>query len=65
MKKIVISGGASCGKTSLINVLRTRGFRVLEETPSEVIEDRNDLMFDLNEKEKRKETYIISKGGFV
>ena len=40
MKRYVITGGASCGKTTIIAELWKRGHRVLEETAWEVIEDR-------------------------
>jgi len=54
-KKYVITGGASCGKTSLINKLRARGYSVLEETATEVIEDRLDTLLSFEEFLKRQE----------
>ena len=42
MKKVVITGGACCGKTSLITEFDKRGFPVLEEVARSVLEERKD-----------------------
>jgi predicted ATPase len=53
-KKYVLTGGASCGKTSLLNELRKRGFCTIEESATEVIEDRLDIPISLEEILKRQ-----------
>lgn len=55
MEKYVITGSASCGKTSVINEIRRRGYSVLEETAWEVIEDRLDQELTPKEFVKRQE----------
>ena len=54
IKKYVLTGAASCGKTELIDELRRRGFNVLEEAAREVIEDRLDIPVSNDEILKRQ-----------
>lgn len=39
IKKYVITGGPCCGKTTIIGLLKRRGFSVLDETAREVLRD--------------------------
>ena len=47
--KIVLTGGPSCGKTSVINELRRRGHNILEEIAAQVNEERKG--FELTKEE--------------
>lgn len=49
MHKIVLTGTASCGKTSVIESLKEKGFSVIEETATEVLRE----FPDLSDKEKQ------------
>ena len=40
LKKIVLTGGGCCGKTTLINELEKRGYNVLHEVAREVLSER-------------------------
>lgn len=53
-RRYVLTGGASCGKTSLINELRKRGFCTVEESATEVILDRFDQPISSDEILKRQ-----------
>lgn len=53
VREIVLTGGASCGKTSVIDVLKAKGFGVLEETAMEVLKEFQHLSM----KEKQIEIF--------
>ncbi|MBR9706450.1 ATP-binding protein [Candidatus Pacearchaeota archaeon] len=48
-KRIVLTGGASCGKSTTINALKQKGFPVLEEIAREVIERRGSFPTEKSE----------------
>lgn len=52
--KYVITGGPSCGKTTLINELKQRGFPVLEEIARQVLEERKHIPTTPEEWETRQ-----------
>ena len=56
--KIVISGSASCGKTSVINELASRGFKVFEDTPRKILTERKNHLALRPEIELRQEKVI-------
>ncbi len=51
MKKIVLSGGPSCGKTTMVNELKKEGYPIIEEVARKILskkeinkENRNELL---------------------
>ena len=38
--RIILAGGPSCGKTSIVKELRKRGYTTIDEAAREVIEER-------------------------
>ena len=67
MKRIVISGGPSSGKTTLVNNLKTLGHNCFDEVSREIIESQNInssiKKFDFEETvfNKRIEQYRLAK----
>ena len=54
MKKIVLTGGPCCGKTTLANELKKKGFCVVDESAREFI-SRNRTV---NTEERQKEIFL-------
>jgi predicted ATPase len=57
MTRYVITGGASCGKTSVINELKRRGYEVVRETARDIITKR--YTNEVDEKEMLKRQKLI------
>ncbi|MFA5855833.1 MAG: ATP-binding protein [Candidatus Pacearchaeota archaeon] len=53
-RKFVLTGGASCGKTTLLGELRRRGYQVIEEAATDILEDRADRIVNSEEIELRQ-----------
>ncbi len=41
--RVVLTGASSCGKTTLVNKLKKRGYQILDETARPIIEERKKL----------------------
>jgi predicted ATPase len=67
MKRIIISGGPSSGKTTLINELKNLGFNCFDEVSREIIENQNintsikEFDFEETVFNKRIEQYHLAK----
>jgi len=61
MNKYVITGGASCGKTTLVDCLKDRGFNVLGEVAREVIEEMRERDYDKAEEAPIRQTMIFER----
>jgi len=48
-KKYVLTGGPSCGKTTLLDALEVRGYNILKEVARGVLKEREDKPLNYNE----------------
>lgn len=48
-KKYVLTGGPSCGKTTLLDALEIRGYNILKEVARGVLKEREDKSLNYDE----------------